>query len=141
MFLELNSASLEFLKISCFLLLENQAYWFWWDKTNQPTGIVVRNFTKFFLDLNLCSGSMGVFQKPWGCILCVAAYCRICIQLHMIWTILLPCFLKDSSHKVMWQERNLHSWEFLWMEFKRSWFFLFVFKYSLVLFEYGSIPL
>jgi hypothetical protein len=26
MFLELNSASLEFLKISCFLLLENQAY-------------------------------------------------------------------------------------------------------------------
>jgi hypothetical protein len=81
MFSELNSASLEFLKFSFFLLLENQAYWFWWDKTNQPTGIVVHNFTNSFLDLKLC---MGVFQNPWGCILCVAAFCRICIKLYMI---------------------------------------------------------
>jgi hypothetical protein len=65
------------LKTSCCLRIRHIYF-------GETTGIVVRNFTKSFLDLKLCSGSMGVFQKPWGCILCVAAYCRICIQLHMI---------------------------------------------------------
>jgi hypothetical protein len=39
-------------------------------------------------------------------------------------------FAMFPERKVLRQERNLHSWEFLWMEFERSWFFLFVFKYS-----------